>query len=129
MQQVWVFRFFFAAAFGVAVLVTIFVLVEGLLLNLVIIAMGHVTGSILGAVEHGVFFFDGCWLIGALVIVVGIYVLLLLRGLFDDALLVVVGVRMQVVLQWCVIDVVLVLVGIVYFEDQEVFDKFESVIG
>jgi ATP-binding cassette subfamily B protein len=128
-QQVRALRLFLAAAPGVAVLATIFVLAEGVLPNLVIIAMGHVTGSIAGAVEHGLSSSDGHRLIAALAIAAVIYALSLLRGPLDDGLSAAVGARMQAVLQRRVIDAVSAPVGIAHLEDQEVLDKLESATG
>jgi ATP-binding cassette, subfamily B, bacterial len=128
-QQVRALRLFLAAAPGAAVLATIFVLAEGLLPNLVIIAMGHVTGSIPGAVEHGLSSSDGHRLLAALAIAAGVYALSLLRGPLDDALSATVGARMQAVLQRRVIDAVSAPVGIAHLEDQEVLDKLESATG
>jgi hypothetical protein len=79
-RQLQALRMFVSAAPGPALAAAVFVLAEGALPNLVIVAMGRATGAIPGAVRHGLSSAPGHRLLAALALAGGIYALSLLRG-------------------------------------------------
>jgi len=106
-----------------------FVVAEGVLPNLVVIAMGHVTGEIPAAVADGVGSPAGRRMLVALAVAGGVYALSLLRGPCEDALAAAVRARMTIVLQRRLIAAVSGLVGIAHLEDADVLDRLESAGG
>src|ERR1700748_2148298 len=76
----------------------LFIVAEGALPVLVLVAMGRVTGDIPGAVEHGLSSADGHELIAALAVAGGIYGLSLMRGPLEDALTAAVSARVDVLM-------------------------------
>ncbi|MFZ0386810.1 MAG: ABC transporter ATP-binding protein [Solirubrobacteraceae bacterium] len=107
----------------------LFVVAEGALPVLVLVAMGRVTGDIPGAVEHGLSSGGGHRLIAALAIAGGIYALSLMRGPLEDALTAAVSARVDVLMQRRLVTSVSAPVGIEHLEDETLLDRLASAQG
>jgi ATP-binding cassette subfamily B protein len=112
-----------------AVPAALFVLAEGALPVLVLIAMGRVTGTIPGAVVHGLSSPAGDRLVGALAVAGGIYALSLLRGPVEDALTAAATARVDAVMQRRLVAAVTAPVGIGHLEEPETLDALASARG
>jgi ATP-binding cassette, subfamily B, bacterial len=106
-----------------------FVLAEGALPVLVLIAMGRVTGAIPGAVVHGLASSDGHRLLVELALAGGIYAVSLLRGPLEDALTAAASARVDVLMQEQLVGAVNAPVGIEPLEDQDVLERLASARG
>ena len=118
-----------SASPALAVAAFVFVVAEGVLPNLVIVAMGRVAGHIPGAVEGGLGSAAGHALIGALALAGGVYALSLMRGPIEDALSAAVAARVELVLQQRVVAAVSAPAGIGHLEDPETLDRLSSASG
>jgi ATP-binding cassette subfamily B protein len=118
-----------AASPGLAIAAAAFVLAEGILPNLVIVAMGHATGDIPAAVSDGLDSSAGTRLLIALAIAGAVYAVSLLRGPAEDALAAAVRSRMTVVLQRRVVGAVGAPAGVGHLEDPETLDLLASATG
>jgi ATP-binding cassette, subfamily B, bacterial len=107
----------------------LFIVAEGALPVLVLVAMGRVTGDIPGAVEHGLSSGDGDRLIAALAVAGGIYGLSLMRGPLEDALTAAVSARVDVLMQRRLVESVSAPVGIEHLEDETLLDQLASAQG
>jgi ATP-binding cassette, subfamily B, bacterial len=107
----------------------LFVVAEGALPVLVLIAMGRVTGDIPGAVEHGLSSSEGDRLIAALAVAGGIYALSLMRGPLEDALTAAVSARVDVLMARRLVTSVSAPVGIEHLEDEALLDRLASAQG
>jgi ATP-binding cassette subfamily B protein len=112
-----------------SLLAAAFVIVEGALPVLVLIAMGRVTGDIPPAVLHGLSSPQGHALIGALALAGGIYALSLLRGPMEDALTAAVTAKVEAAMQTSLVRAACGPVGIEPLEDQGVQDRLASAQG
>jgi ATP-binding cassette subfamily B protein len=117
------------AAPGLSVLAVGFVLAEGTLPVLVLIAMGRVTGAIPGAVIFGLGSGSGHALINDLALAGGVYALSLMRGPLEDGLSTAAGARVESLMQTMLVDAACAPVGIEPLEDQEVLDRLASAQG
>ena len=107
----------------------LFIVAEGALPVLVLVAMGRVTGDIPGAVEHGLSSADGHELIAALAVAGGIYGLSLMRGPLEDALTAAVSARVDVLMARRLVTSVSAPVGIEHLEDETLLDRLASAQG
>ncbi len=107
----------------------VFVLAEGALPVLVLIAMGRVTGAIPGAVIFGVSSSHGHTLLVYLAEAGGIYALSLMRGPLEDALTAAATARVDAEMQRRLVHAVCAPVGIEHLEDREVLDRLSSARG
>jgi ATP-binding cassette, subfamily B, bacterial len=112
-----------------SVLAALFIVAEGALPVLVLVAMGRVTGDIPGAVEHGLSSADGQTLIAALAVAGGIYALSLMRGPLEDALTAAVSARVDVLMARRLVMSVSAPVGIEHLEDETLLDQLASAQG
>ena len=112
-----------------SLLAALFIVAEGALPVLVLVAMGRVTGDIPGAVEHGLSSGDGHRLIAALAVAGGIYALSLMRGPLEDALTAAVSARVDVLMQRRLVTSVSAPVGIEHLEDETLLDRLASAQG
>src|ERR1700735_190961 len=112
-----------------SLLAVLFILAEGALPVLVLVAMGRVTGDIPGAVEHGLSSGDGHRLIAALAVAGAIYALSLMRGPLEDALTAAVSARVDVLIQRRPVACVSAPVGIEHLEDETLLDRLASAQG
>jgi ATP-binding cassette subfamily B protein len=124
-----VLRLLVAASPALTAAAVLFVLAEGVLPNLVIVAMGRATGEIPAAVRDGLDSAAGARLLVALAIAGAVYALSLLRGPAEDALAAAVRSRMTIVLQRRVVDAVATPTGIAHLEDPETHDLLASATG
>jgi ATP-binding cassette subfamily B protein len=122
-------RLMWQAAPGLSLLAVAFVLAEGALPVLVLIAMGRVTGAIPGAVIFGLGSPAGHALIGDLAEAGGIYALSLLRAPFEDGLSAAVDARMEALMQTMLAVAACAPVGIEPLEDQDVLERLSSAQG
>jgi ATP-binding cassette, subfamily B, bacterial len=122
-------RLLWRAAPGLSALAVGFVLAEGALPVLVLIAMGRVTGAIPGAVILGLGSGPGHALINDLALAGGIYALSLMRGPLEDGLSTAAGARVESLMQTMLVDAACAPVGIEPLEDQEVLDRLASAQG
>ncbi|HTU94253.1 MAG TPA: ATP-binding cassette domain-containing protein [Solirubrobacteraceae bacterium] len=106
-----------------------FILAEGALPVLVVIAMGRVTGAIPGAVSFGLSSSHGRTLIVDLAEAGGIYALSLMRGPLEDALTAAATARVEAEMQRRLVRAVCAPVGIEHLEDREVLDRLASARG
>ena len=106
-----------------------FVVVEGALPVLVLIAMGRVTGEIPGAVTFGLSSPYGETLIVALAEAGVAYGLSLLRGPAEDALTAAASARVDALMQRRLVSAVCAPAGIEHLEDQEVLAQLASARG
>jgi ATP-binding cassette, subfamily B, bacterial len=109
-----------------SVLATVFVVAEGGLPVLVVIAMGRVTGAIPDTVVFGVSSPSGHRLLAALAEAGGIYALSLMRGPLQDALSAAATARVDALMQRRLVDAVCAPVGIEHLEDEEVLERLAS---
>jgi ATP-binding cassette, subfamily B, bacterial len=107
----------------------LFVLAEGVLPNLVIVAMGAATGDIPAAVQDGLSSAAGRHLLVALAAAGAIYTLSLLRGPVEDALAAATRTRMALVHQRRVIDAVGGPATVAHLEDPRKLDLLASATG
>ena len=106
-----------------------FVIAEGALPVLVLIAMGRVTGAIPGAVTFGLSSPPGHALLVDLAEAGGIYALSLMRGPLEDALTAAGGARVEAEMQRRLVHAVCAPVGIEHLEDREVLEQLASARG
>jgi ATP-binding cassette subfamily B protein len=106
-----------------------FVLAEGALPNLVIVAMGHATGDIPAAVREGLDGEAGRRLIVALAVAGAVYALSLLRGPVEDALGAAVRTRMGLALQSEILTAVTAPATVGHLEDPRTHDLLASATG
>jgi ATP-binding cassette, subfamily B, bacterial len=107
----------------------VFVLAEGALPVLVLVAMGRVTGAIPGAVVFGLSSSQGHTLLINLAEAGGVYALSLMRGPLEDALTAAATARVEAEMQRRLVQAVCAPVGIEHLEDQEVLDRLASARG
>jgi ATP-binding cassette subfamily B protein len=110
-------------------LAALFVLAEGALPVLVVIAMGRVTGAIPGTVIFGLSSPSGHTLLLDLAEAGGIYALSLMRGPLEDALSAAATARVEAEMQRRLVHAVGAPVGIEHLEDREVLDRLASARG
>ena len=122
-------RLMWQAAPGLSVVAVGFVLAEGALPVLVLIAMGRVTGAIPGAVIFGLGSHAGHALVGDLALAGGVYALSLLRGPFEDGLSSAVGARVDALMQTMLTRAACAPVGIEPLEDQDLLERLASAQG
>ncbi|GAB3973779.1 ABC transporter ATP-binding protein [Actinoallomurus acanthiterrae] len=106
-----------------------FMIAEGLIPNLVLIAMGRTVGAIPGAVRSGLGSHDGHVLLTRLVVAGALYTLSLLRGPAEDVLTAMVRAKMSAVQQRRLIEAVCAPAGIAHLEDPTVLDRLASAQG
>jgi len=111
------------------VLAVLFTLAESVLPPLTLIAIGHVTGDIPGAVQHGLGSPDGHRLDGALVVAGVAYALYLLRGPAEDMLAATSRARLTAIMQRRLVRAVNAPAGIGHLEDPEVLDRLARAGG
>jgi len=124
-----VLRMLWTASPGLLVGGLVFTLAEGLIPNLVLVAMGRMVGRIPGAAEHGLGSPDGQRLIAALTVTGVLYALSLLRGPVEDLLSALVQARMSAHSQRRLIAAVSAPSGIGHLEDPDVLDRLASAQG
>jgi ATP-binding cassette subfamily B protein len=112
-----------------SVVAVVFVLAEGALPVLVLIAMGRVTGAIPGAVIFGLSSSWGHTLLVDLAEAGAIYALSLMRGPLEDALTAAATARVEAEMQRRLVRAVCAPVGIEHLEDREVLDQLSSARG
>jgi ATP-binding cassette subfamily B protein len=103
--------------------------VEALLPNLVLIAMGRTVGDIPAAVTGGLGAPAGHRMLVQLGVAGALYAVSLLRGPAEDALNAMVQARMSVVSRWRLIEAVSAPAGIAHLEDPAVLDRLSSAQG
>jgi ATP-binding cassette subfamily B protein len=106
-----------------------FVLVEGILPPLALIAIGWATGHIPGAVRDGLGSSAGHALVGSLLVGAGAYGLSLLRGPLEDLLSAYCSAIMSTDLQRRLANAVSLPTGIEHLERQEVLDQLSAATG
>ena len=106
-----------------------FVIAEGVLPVLVLVAMGRVTGDIPAAVLGGLSSPAGHTLVTALALAGGIYALSLMRGPLEDALTAAVTARVDARMRTSLVRAACGPVGIEPLEDQAVQDQLASAQG
>jgi ATP-binding cassette subfamily B protein len=106
-----------------------FVIAEGALPVLVLVAMGRVTGDIPAAVIGGLSSSAGHTLVTALALAGGIYGLSLMRGPLEDALTAAVTARVDARMRTALVQAACAPVGIEPLEDQEVQEQLASAQG
>jgi ATP-binding cassette subfamily B protein len=114
---------------ALSLLAVVFVIAEGALPVLVLIAMGRVTGAIPGAVVFGMSSSAGHRLLAALGVAGGIYALSLMRGPLQDALTAAATARVDAVMQRRLVAAVCAPVGIEHLEDQATLERLASARG
>lgn len=107
----------------------VFVVAEGVLPVLVLVAMARVVSAIPGAVEHGISSGAGQTLLIDLAVAGGIYGLSLMRGPAEDALTAAATARVDALMQRRLIEAVSAPVGIEHLEDREVLEQLASARG
>jgi ATP-binding cassette, subfamily B, bacterial len=117
------------AAPGLSLLAVGFILAEGALPVLVLIAMGRVTGAIPGAVEHGLSSPAGARLLGDLAAAGAVYALSLMRGPMEDALTAAATARVDSLMQRRLVAAVSAPAGIEHLEDRRVLEQLASARG
>ena len=122
-------RLLWRAGPGTALAVYTFIVVEGALPNLSLIAIGRATGDIPAAVKLGLGSAAGHRLVGALALGGLFYGLSLLRGPLEDLLSAYAGTRTSTYMQSLLIDAVCSPAGIEHLEDPEVLDRLASASG
>ncbi|GLY90561.1 ABC transporter ATP-binding protein [Actinoallomurus iriomotensis] len=127
--RVRVLRDFASAAPGLFAAALVFMVVEALLPNVVLIAMGRTVGGIPAAVEDGLGSPAGHRMLVRLGVAGGLYAVSLLRGPVEDALSAVVQARMTVVTRRRLIEAVSAPAGIDHLEDPAVLDRLSSAQG
>jgi ATP-binding cassette, subfamily B, bacterial len=124
-----VIRALAAASPGILAAAVIFMLVEALLPNLVLIAMGRTVGDVPAAVRSGLGSPAGHRMLLQLVLAGGLYAVSLLRGPVEDVLSTMAQERMSVVSQRRLIAAVSAPAGIAHLEDPAVLDRLSSAQG
>jgi ATP-binding cassette, subfamily B, bacterial len=117
------------AAPGLSLLAVGFILAEGALPVLVLVAMGRVTGAIPGAVEHGLSSPAGTRLLVDLAAAGAVYALSLMRGPMEDALTAAATARVDSLMQRRLVGAVCVPAGIEHLEDRRVLEQLSSARG
>jgi ATP-binding cassette subfamily B protein len=117
------------AAPGLSLLAAAFVVAEGALPVLVLVAMGRVTGAIPGAVLGGLSSPAGNTLVADLAQAGGIYALSLMRGPLEDALTAAVTARVGALMRTMLVGAACAPVGIEPLEDSDVQDRLASAQG
>jgi ATP-binding cassette subfamily B protein len=124
-----VIRMFAAASPGLFAAALVFMVVEALLPNVMLIAMGRTVGDIPGAVRSGLGSPAGHRMLVQLAVAGILYAVSLLRGPMEDALGAVVQARMSVISQRRLIEAVSAPAGIAHLEDPAVLDRLSSAQG
>jgi ATP-binding cassette subfamily B protein len=124
-----VIRMFAVASPGLFAAALVFLLVEALLPNAVLIAMGRTVGDIPAAVRSGLGSPDGHRMLGRLAVAGFLYALSLMRGPVEDALGAMAQARMSVVSQRRLVEAVSAPAGIAHLEDPAVLDRLSSAQG
>ncbi|WP_329240126.1 ABC transporter ATP-binding protein/permease [Actinoallomurus sp. NBC_01490] len=124
-----VLRDFASAAPGLFAAALVFMVVEALLPNVVLVAMGRTVGGIPAAVEDGLGSPAGHRMLVDLGAAGGLYAVSLLRGPVEDALSTVARARMSVVTRRRLIEAVSAPAGIDHLEDPAVLDRLSSAQG
>ncbi|MGH2851497.1 MAG: ATP-binding cassette domain-containing protein, partial [Solirubrobacteraceae bacterium] len=114
---------------ALALLAVAFVLAEGALPVLVLIAMGRVTGAIPGAVLFGLSSPQGNHLLVYLAEAGAVYGLSLLRGPVEDALTAAASARVDALMQRRLVAAVCAPIGIEHLEDEQVLEQLSSARG
>ncbi len=114
---------------GLSVAALGFVVAEGALPVLVLIAMGRVTGAIPGALEFGLGSAAGQRLLIALAAAGIAYSLSLMRGPVEDALTAAATARVDSLMQRQLVEAVCTPVGIEHLEDEQALDRLASARG
>jgi ATP-binding cassette subfamily B protein len=114
---------------ALALLGAAFVLAEGALPVLVLVAMGRVTGAIPGAVLFGLSSPQGNQLLVYLAEAGAIYGVSLLRGPLEDALGVAASARVDALMQRRLVAAVCAPAGIEHLEDEQVLEQLSSARG
>ncbi len=114
---------------ALALLAIVFLLLEGALPVLVLIAMGRVTGDIPAAATLGLTSPVGRRLLLALALAGGLYAISLMRGPFEDALAAAATARVDATMQRRVVSAVCTPVGIEHLEDEQVLEQLASARG
>ncbi|HTV10567.1 MAG TPA: ATP-binding cassette domain-containing protein [Acidimicrobiales bacterium] len=122
-------RLLWRAGPGTALAVYAFIVVEGALPNLSLIAIGRATGDIPAAVKVGLGSAAGHRLVGALALGGLFYAFSLLRGPLEDLLSAYSGTRMSTYMQSLLVHAVSSPAGIEHLEDPEVLDRLASASG
>ena len=122
-------RLVFAASPPLAMAALVFVLVEGLLPTLVLVAIGWATGRIPAAVAHGLGSPAGHALLEALAVGAGAYALSLMRSPLEDLLCARSSAVMTSDLQRRLARAVSEPTGIEHLEDPDVLDQLSSATG
>jgi ATP-binding cassette, subfamily B, bacterial len=124
-----VLRAFASTAPGLLTAALAFMVVEALLPNLVLIAMGRTVGAVPAAVRSGLGSPDGHRMLVLLAVAGTLYALSLLRGPVEDALSAAVRARMAAASQRRLIEAVSRPAGIAHLEDPGVLDRLSSAQG
>ena len=124
-----VLRMLASAAPGLLAAALVFMVVEALLPNLVLVAMGRTVGDIPAAVTAGLGSPAGHRMLLQLGVAGALYAVSLLRGPVEDALNAVVQARMSVVSRRRLIEAVSAPAGIAHLEDPAVLDRLSSAQG
>jgi ATP-binding cassette subfamily B protein len=114
---------------GLTVVVCSFVLLEGLLPPLALVALGSATGHIPAAVRNGLDSAAGRALLVSLAIGAGAYGLSLLRGPFEDLLSAYCSTAVAATLQRRVVAAVCAPAGIEHLERPETLDRLAAATG
>ncbi|MGD0197796.1 MAG: ABC transporter ATP-binding protein [Solirubrobacteraceae bacterium] len=122
-------RLLWEASPRLSVLAVLFVLAEGALPVVVLVAMGRVVAAIPAAVKHGVGSRSGHALLTDLAVAGGLYALSLLRGPFEDALTATVAARVDSLMQRRLVTAVSAPAGIEHLENEDVLDRLSSARG
>jgi len=112
-----------------SLLAVVFVVAEGALPVLVVVAMGRVTGDIPAAVVFGLSSHPGHRLLVALAEAGAIYALSLMRGPLEDTLTAAATAKVDAVMQERLVGAVCAPVGIEHLEDQDVLERLSSARG
>ncbi|GAB2861737.1 ABC transporter ATP-binding protein [Actinoallomurus bryophytorum] len=124
-----VIRMLASAAPGLLAAALVFMIVEALLPNLVLIAMGRTVGDIPAALAPGLGSPAGHRMLLQLVVAGALYAVSLLRGPAEDALNAMVQGRMSVVSRRRLVEAVSAPAGIAHLEDPAVLDRLSSAQG
>ncbi|MGH3382752.1 MAG: hypothetical protein ACRDP6_49300 [Actinoallomurus sp.] len=124
-----VIRAFAAASPGLLAAAVIFMLVEALLPNLVLIAMGRTVGDVPAAVVSGLGSPAGDRMLVQLIVAGVLYAISLLRGPVEDVLSTMAQERMSVVSQRRLIAAVSAPAGIAHLEDPAVLDRISGILA
>jgi ATP-binding cassette, subfamily B, bacterial len=124
-----VLRMLASAAPGLLAAALVFMIVEALLPNLVLIAMGRTVGDIPAALSSGLGSPAGHRMLLQLGVAGVLYAVSLLRGPAEDALSAMVQGRMSVVSRRRLIEAVSAPAGIAHLEDPAVLDRLSSAQG